>query len=223
MELVCDAEGRPAPRLIDVAIERDAAISIYADLVAQTISMLCCDLIHGDLSPYNILAAADGPTIIDFPQVISAVAQLARGVLLPARLRQRRALPGELRSEPRRPRRRRSRDLARLRLARADAGVRAAAASAAARHPRTRLTLAPRGAPSRTQRPAAAAPRGSAGAAAGQRAVFVAAAAEATAAAAAGPWSPPAPEAPLVAALFAGHWLDRAECVERLGEPARAE
>jgi RIO kinase 1 len=35
--------------------------------------MLCCDLIHGDLSPYNILAAADGPTIIDFPQVVSAV------------------------------------------------------------------------------------------------------------------------------------------------------
>jgi RIO kinase 1 len=73
MDLVRDADGRPAPRLIDVAIERDAAISIYADLVAQMISMLCCDLIHGDLSPYNILAAADGPTIIDFPQVISAV------------------------------------------------------------------------------------------------------------------------------------------------------
>ena len=72
MDLVCDAEGRPAPRLIDVAIERDAVIATYADLVAQMISMLCCDLIHGDLSPYNILAAADGPTIIDFPQVISA-------------------------------------------------------------------------------------------------------------------------------------------------------
>ncbi len=72
MNLVRDAEGHPAPRLIDVAIERDAAIGIYADLVAQIISMLCCDLIHGDLSPYNILAAADGPTIIDFPQVISA-------------------------------------------------------------------------------------------------------------------------------------------------------
>jgi RIO kinase 1 len=71
--LVCDAEGRPAPRLIDVAIERDAAIGVFADLVAQMISMLCCDLIHGDLSPYNILAAADGPTIIDFPQVVSAV------------------------------------------------------------------------------------------------------------------------------------------------------
>jgi RIO kinase 1 len=73
MELVRDAEGRPAPRLIDTAIDRDAAIGVYADLVAQMISMLCCDLIHGDLSPYNILAAADGPTIIDFPQVISAV------------------------------------------------------------------------------------------------------------------------------------------------------
>src|SRR4051812_41403406 len=73
MELVKDADGRPAPRLIDVAIERAAAIGVYADLVAQIITMLCCDLIHGDLSPYNILAAADGPTIIDFPQVVSAV------------------------------------------------------------------------------------------------------------------------------------------------------
>jgi RIO kinase 1 len=73
MDLVCDAEGRPAPRLIDVAIERDAAIGVLADLVAQMIAMLCNDLIHGDLSPYNVLAAADGPTIIDFPQVVSAV------------------------------------------------------------------------------------------------------------------------------------------------------
>jgi RIO kinase 1 len=73
MELVRDAEGRPAPRLIEITIEREAALGLYADLVAQIISMLCCDLIHGDLSPYNILLAADGPTIIDFPQVISAV------------------------------------------------------------------------------------------------------------------------------------------------------
>jgi RIO kinase 1 len=73
MELVKDREGRPAPRMIDVAIEPAAAVGVYADLVAQMIAMLCCDLIHGDLSPYNILAAADGPTIIDFPQVVSAV------------------------------------------------------------------------------------------------------------------------------------------------------
>nr|MDQ3370563.1 hypothetical protein [Myxococcota bacterium] len=73
MDLVRDADGRPAPRLIEITIEREAALGMYADLCAQIISMLCCDLIHGDLSPYNILAAADGPTIIDFPQVISAV------------------------------------------------------------------------------------------------------------------------------------------------------
>jgi RIO kinase 1 len=73
MDLVRDAEGRPAPRMIDVAIPREAALGVYADLCAQMIAMLCCDLIHGDLSPYNILAAAEGPTIIDFPQVISAV------------------------------------------------------------------------------------------------------------------------------------------------------
>jgi len=73
MELVKDGDGRPAPRLIDVSIEPAAAIGVYADLVAQLIAMLCCDLIHGDLSPYNILAAAEGPTIIDFPQVVSAV------------------------------------------------------------------------------------------------------------------------------------------------------
>ncbi len=73
MELVTDAEGQPAPRLIDVALDPAAAGRIYADLRAQIVAMLCCDMIHGDLSPYNILAAAAGPTIIDFPQVVSAV------------------------------------------------------------------------------------------------------------------------------------------------------
>ncbi len=73
MDLVLGADGHPAPRMIDVTLDRDAALGVYADLCSQIIAMLCCDLVHGDLSPYNILAAADGPTIIDFPQVISAV------------------------------------------------------------------------------------------------------------------------------------------------------
>ena len=72
MELVLDAEGRAAPRLIDVALEPAAARALYEELRAQLIGLLCCEIIHGDLSPYNILAAADGPTIIDFPQVVSA-------------------------------------------------------------------------------------------------------------------------------------------------------
>ncbi len=72
MELVRGGDGHPAPRLIEVAIDPRDARALYADLIAQMISMLCCDLIHGDLSPYNILLGADGPTIIDFPQVVSA-------------------------------------------------------------------------------------------------------------------------------------------------------
>ena len=72
MELVLDHQGRPAPRLEEITLEREAVMGVYCDLVAQLIALLCCDLVHGDLSPYNILLAVDGPTIIDFPQVISA-------------------------------------------------------------------------------------------------------------------------------------------------------
>ncbi|MCE9637369.1 MAG: serine protein kinase RIO [Planctomycetes bacterium] len=72
MELVTGADGEPAPRLIDVASVETTARALYLDLRTQIVRMLCCDTIHGDLSPYNILAAAAGPTIIDFPQVVLA-------------------------------------------------------------------------------------------------------------------------------------------------------
>jgi RIO kinase 1 len=72
MELVVDAEGQAAPRLIDVALERETARALYVELRGQLIGLLCCEIIHGDLSPYNILLAAAGPTIIDFPQIVSA-------------------------------------------------------------------------------------------------------------------------------------------------------
>ncbi len=72
MQLVTDAEGFPAPRLIDAEIPQADASAMYLDLRGQIVGMLCCDLIHGDLSPYNVLLGSDGPTIIDFPQMISA-------------------------------------------------------------------------------------------------------------------------------------------------------
>jgi RIO kinase 1 len=75
MELVVDAEGQPAPRLIDaVSINPEGAAELYRDLRRQVVKILCCDLIHGDLSPYNILLGAQGPTIIDFPQTVAAAA-----------------------------------------------------------------------------------------------------------------------------------------------------
>ncbi|HEX9048917.1 MAG TPA: RIO1 family regulatory kinase/ATPase, partial [Anaeromyxobacter sp.] len=72
MELVVDAHGHPAPRLVDAHLAREAAAALYADLRAQVVRMLACDLIHGDLSPYNVLLGRDGPVVIDFPQVVGA-------------------------------------------------------------------------------------------------------------------------------------------------------
>jgi len=73
MELVVDAEGHPAPRLVEAppATPEDAW-ALYLDLRSQVVRMLCADLIHGDLSPYNILMGWSGPTIIDFPQTVAA-------------------------------------------------------------------------------------------------------------------------------------------------------
>src|SRR5512140_511032 len=72
MELVVDAHGRPAPRLVDAHVARDAAAALYADLRGQAVRMLATDVIHGDLSAYNVLLGARGPVIIDFPQVVGA-------------------------------------------------------------------------------------------------------------------------------------------------------
>src|SRR5580700_7079777 len=72
MELVLDAHGEPAKRIIDTHLTVEDANLAYHDMVAQLVRILSCDLIHGDLSPYNVLWAADGPTVIDFPQVVSA-------------------------------------------------------------------------------------------------------------------------------------------------------
>jgi RIO kinase 1 len=72
MELVVDEAGRPAPRLVEARVPAERAAALYADLRGQAIRMLGCDLIHGDLSPYNVLLGRGGPVVIDFPQVIGA-------------------------------------------------------------------------------------------------------------------------------------------------------
>jgi RIO kinase 1 len=72
MEVVTDANGHPAPRLHDVALEAEQAREWHAFLVGQVVRMLCAGMIHGDLSEYNVLAGADGPVIIDLPQAVDA-------------------------------------------------------------------------------------------------------------------------------------------------------
>jgi RIO kinase 1 len=86
MELVADLEGNAAPRLNDVSFTEDEALAHHRTLIREVVRMLCAGVIHGDLSEFNILVAADGPVIIDLPQAVDAAgnnhaqAMLARDV-----------------------------------------------------------------------------------------------------------------------------------------------
>jgi RIO kinase 1 len=72
MELVTDAEGNAAPRLNDIEFTAGEARDFHGRLIGEVVRMLCAGVIHGDLSEFNILAAADGPVIIDLPQAVDA-------------------------------------------------------------------------------------------------------------------------------------------------------
>ena len=83
MDLVTDAAGYSAPRLCEVELMPEQARDFHRELIADVVRMLCLGLIHGDLSEYNVLVSADGPVIIDFPQVVSAGGNnAARAMLL---------------------------------------------------------------------------------------------------------------------------------------------
>ena len=74
MELITDSDDHEAPRLNDVAMSAEQAIEDHASVIHDVVKMLCCGLIHGDLSEFNILVNEEGPVIIDLPQVIDAAA-----------------------------------------------------------------------------------------------------------------------------------------------------
>jgi RIO kinase 1 len=82
MELVTDVDGHSAPRLGEVELTAEQAREFHRFLIRQIVKMLCVGLIHGDLSPYNVLVAPDGPVIIDLPQVVSAAGNNAARMML---------------------------------------------------------------------------------------------------------------------------------------------
>lgn len=83
MEMITDEHGDPAPRLGDVALEREAAQAVFDCLLAEVVRMLAAGVVHGDLSDFNVLMGKDGPVIIDFPQAVDASSnQNARKLLL---------------------------------------------------------------------------------------------------------------------------------------------
>ncbi|MET0284779.1 MAG: PA4780 family RIO1-like protein kinase [Polyangiales bacterium] len=83
MELVCDAEGYPAPRLGDIEFEPEQATKIFHALLGEVVRMLCAGVVHGDLSDFNVLVDENGPVVIDFPQAVDAASNAnARKLLL---------------------------------------------------------------------------------------------------------------------------------------------
>ena len=73
MELLVDANDAPAPRLADIDLDGEQARAMLTEVYRQVRLLLAAGRVHGDLSAFNILMAAAGPTLIDLPQVLDAV------------------------------------------------------------------------------------------------------------------------------------------------------
>jgi RIO kinase 1 len=72
MEFV-SVDGEAAPRLAQTRPEPDLLRS-YFDQIREAMALLVQHgIVHGDLSPYNILAAGEKVVIIDLPQAIDVV------------------------------------------------------------------------------------------------------------------------------------------------------
>ena len=72
MELITDDEGHVAPRLNDVSMTCELAITDHAVVMKYVLRMLCAGVVHGDLSEFNVLVDDYGPVIIDLPQAVDA-------------------------------------------------------------------------------------------------------------------------------------------------------
>src|SRR5690606_15411129 len=77
-----DADEVSAPRLGEVELDAEQAREFHRVLVRLVVRMLCCGLIHGYLSAYNVLVGPDGPVVNDFPQVVSAAGNNAARTML---------------------------------------------------------------------------------------------------------------------------------------------
>ena len=81
MEMVCDENGEPAPRLNQLEFTPDSARRYHSGLMLEVMRMLCAGIIHGDLSEFNVLMGHTGPVIIDLPQAVQATANNAFSML----------------------------------------------------------------------------------------------------------------------------------------------
>jgi RIO kinase 1 len=76
MEYLGD-EQEAAPRLVNAVgeLELDAVRDLYQQLVVALRQMTTCGLVHGDLSPYNLLVWDERLYVIDLPQAVDPIKQ----------------------------------------------------------------------------------------------------------------------------------------------------
>ncbi len=69
MEYIGDLDG-PAPLLKGATLGRAEAEALFERLLDNVQLWLAYDIVHGDLSPFNVLFDGDKPVVIDFPQAV---------------------------------------------------------------------------------------------------------------------------------------------------------
>jgi RIO kinase 1 len=81
MAFIGDGE-RAAPRLADIDLDLVTARRVWRELQREIGRMLEAELVHGDLSAFNVLWWRERPVIIDFSQAVEAVTHPAARDLL---------------------------------------------------------------------------------------------------------------------------------------------
>lgn len=70
MELFACEDGSTAPPLIQASLDAGTATALFEALCDDVEDMLALHVVHGDLSPYNVLWNGHEHRIIDFPQAV---------------------------------------------------------------------------------------------------------------------------------------------------------
>jgi RIO kinase 1 len=70
MEFIGDKDGRAAPRIADLKMERQTAEEAFRQAVQNLKLIVKSGRVHGDYSTFNILWHNEKAVVIDFPQVI---------------------------------------------------------------------------------------------------------------------------------------------------------
>lgn len=71
MEFIVEGD-EAAPRLVELEPDAAESAALTSSLLMAVRTMLASDLVHGDLSPYNVLVRGGEPVVIDFPQAADA-------------------------------------------------------------------------------------------------------------------------------------------------------